>query len=308
MPLSEEDVAELNSAVEVATTKPADEPSAQSTSEPEVVVATDTSTGSPAGEVNDATVKDVQAAPTPAAATPVISDAAIMRAVRAGLSLDDARSFASDAMLDRVVASIESVKGQNKPVEEEVKEETDPFAELPKLNPEEYEPEVVAMFDKLVGLIKDQHNALRNIQATSKSVEADRATKFAEETEAWFDGQVEALGEDFKESLGTGKYRSLQPNSPQYAKRDAIANQVAVLMAGYRSSGQTPQRDAVFAQAAQLVLRDEYQKLYEKRLSADLANRSTQHLSRVGSQQGKSKGDPIAEVAAMLDEKFFGKS
>ena len=131
----------------------------------------------------------------------------------------------------------------------------------------------------------------------------------AQNVEKWFDEQISKLGEDFAESLGTGAYNALEPGSPQYQKRDAIANQTAILVAGYRASGQeSPSRDEIFSQAARLILGDEYQKVHEKKLTADLAKRSTQHIARVGGQSSKSKGDPVADVAAMLDEKYFKKS
>jgi hypothetical protein len=97
--------------------------------------------------------------------------------------------------------------------------------------------------------------------------------------------------------------------SSQYQKRDAIANKTAILVAGYRASGQqVPPRDEVFAEAASLVLKGEYQKASEKKLSADLAKRSTQHIARVGGQSSKSKESPQDAIAQMLDERYFAKT
>lgn len=236
---------------------------------------------------------------------PQLSDAALTRAVRNGLSYSDAVSFPSEAALSRVLDSIEASK---KPVEEAQQEE-DPFAALPKLDPESYEPEVIKMYDGLVSVIRKQNEQLKVIQANQNVTVRASQESNARNVEKWFDGQVAKLGEDFSESLGTGEYRKLTLGSPQLAKRDAIANQTAILIAGYRAAGvQLPPQDEVFSQAARLVLGKEYESAHEKRLSADLEKRSRQHISRAGGSKGKDKSDPAAAIAEMLDEKYFAKT
>jgi hypothetical protein len=163
------------------------------------------------------------------------------------------------------------------------------------------------MYDGLVGVIRKQQEALNILKSNADQVLQTNSLASQHETERWFDDSIAKLGDDFKEAVGDGSYKSLQPGTPQYAKRDAIANTVAVLYAGCKSHGLNPSREELFDQAAKLVLRDEYMKVNETRLAADLAKRSTQHIQRVGSQNNKSKGDPIADVAAMLDEKYFQK-
>jgi hypothetical protein len=66
-----------------------------------------------------------------------------------------------------------------------------------------------------------------------------------------------------------------------------------------------PPREKIFEQAAKMVLSDEYQKNYEKKLSADLGKREKQHINRPGGQKLKTQKEPIDEVVDKVNE-FIG--
>ena len=235
---------------------------------------------------------------------PVISDQVLASAIQAGLSISEARAFQSDESLMRAVSVLESFKEKVKPKEEEV----DPFASI-KLDPEKFEPEVIELLGPVLELMKKQQEEIKNLktQTAEQSKQSSYISQEAtvREVTEWFDGQVKKLGDDFSEVLGKGGMNSLKQGTSQHAKREAIAGQVAVMMAGYNASGiKPPPRDELFDVASRIVLRDEYQKISEDKLSGKLEKCSSQHISRVNSRGSESSGDPLDETAKMLDEKY----
>ena len=251
-----------------------------------------TDSGSGAGD--DASVRQVPQ-------KPVLSDRAVTEAIRAGFTLEEAKSFADEKMLIR---TIELVRQQSvKPAEK-----IDILANFPKLDPEAFEPEVIKSFDSLREIIQKQQEKIEAFDQYTQRATIDQQRAHDNEVESWFDKQVSALGDEYKELLGTGGYSSLDKSTPQFAKRQAIADQAAVLLAGYNASGrQAPSRDEVFQSAAKLVLMDDMQKIKENKLSSSLEKRATQHIARAGGAKGKVSQDPAEAVAAMLDESFFKK-
>ena len=319
-------VAEINSAIEIATEKPTEEKVTNET------VGTEELAGSEGiskeTEVTKEVSSDVGATEvsTPVkieTEIPVVAvegdkevsvsrvgprEETVARAVKLGISPRDARMFRSENLLLNVLDSLESKKPTE--VDDKVTEDNDLLASLPKLDPDVYEADVIKMYDGLVAVIKKQNDAIKSMQSSQAQVVRANQESVANDTVKWFDEQVAKLGADFTEVLGSGGYNTLEQGSPQYQKRDQIANQTSILLAGYRASGQrAPSRDEIFSQAARLVLGDEYQKVREQKLSADLERRSTQHIARVGKNNAsKSKGDPVADIAAMLDERYFAKT
>jgi len=239
-----------------------------------------------------------------------ISIGALVQAARFGIPVEDARAFPSEDALLRAVSIIEKASQQREEPKAAKKQEedVDPLAALPKLDPKVYEPEVIEMFDKLTGVVREQQKAIKEFRSHQETVVRSSQEATAKEIEQWFDKQVEGLGDDFADALGKGGYSSLNRGSSQFATRDKIASQMAVLMAGYKASGQpTPPRDEVFSAASRLVLGDEYRKISERKLTADLEKQATQHIQRAGSSKGKVAQSPVDETVALINERFFAK-
>ena len=240
--------------------------------------------------------------------SPMMGDIALTRAVQVGIPISDARLFPTEAALGRAVDAMERTIEAQRPLEKQ-EEEADPFAGMSKLDPEKFEPEVIEMYDSLLDVVKKQHEEIKNLktQTTDQTeqsafINQEAATR---EITGWFDGQVEKLGKSFSETLGKGDMNSLEQGSSQFAKREAIANRVAVEMAGYNAMGvEAPNRDVLFRDAARLVLGDEYQQIREKKLTSDLSKRSSQHIQRANSRGTKTNQSPLEDTAAMLDAKY----
>jgi hypothetical protein len=241
----------------------------------------------------------------PEPAKPAISDESLARAVKAGLSLADARSFSDESALRRVIDAIERPHGASKtevPVEK--KPEHDPLDSL-KLDPEHYEPEVVKVVDTLVGEIKRQREEISGLKGRHDEIARSSAETMAREVERWFDAQIAGLGEGLHEALGEGGISTLSPGSAQLAKREAIAEEMAIRMAGYKAAGKTqPPRDDVFRRAVQVVLHDDLIAAEEKRVSEEVGARAKQTIQRAGGPKATHKKSPMESTVDLLKEKF----
>ncbi len=273
----------------------------------------DAHTGQAKGEV--APSEPIKAPPAPVepqSAKPLFhSDDLLARAVDTGISVVDAKQLSPYALEVIVSRREEAALEADDPRDIGLQKDpvADPFADLPKLDPEVHDPSVIAMFDKMTEVVKGQHSELQDLRAEQaeqnvtavarEEVELKAATS---EIKQFFDGQVKGLGDNFLESLGTGDFDSLDRGSPQFANRDAIAGQMSVLMSGYQAQGQTPpSREEIFDTAARIVLRDTFQGIREKEIAGTLKTQSGQHLQRSGSVQASTTKTPDEDAAAAVD-------
>lgn len=235
----------------------------------------------------------------PSVEQPKISNVAIMRAVRAGMDIQDAQQFGSEQSLLRVT---ESLEGKGKSSEDE----KDPFSELPELDPEVYGEEAIKTFDTMKEMLKSQNEQIKLLtegSVTREDLAVEAATR---DLEQWFDGKIGSLGSDFEDILGKGGHAGLDPGSSQYAKREQIAQQVGILMSGYEASGrQAPSRDELFDMAARSVLADDFQKVNESKIRDKLKKRGSSHVSRAGSVNARPTKPLEDELAKKLDEQYF---
>jgi hypothetical protein len=236
---------------------------------------------------------------------PTISDEAIEAAVVAGVPYSDAKQFASEDQLRRVTSALEEAHRQET-VDPEVDQEKTILDGLPDLDPEDYKPEVIEIIDGLKAAVKQQNETIEAFRsAQSEATNAAQAAE-AREIVTWFDKQVEGLGADFTDALGSGAVTDLPQGSSQAANRDKIATQMSVMLNGYNASGvQAPSREQVFEDAARVVLRDEFAKVGKQELEKKLETRSGQHIQPAGSTNQTQKLTPMEETARLIDEKYF---
>ena len=236
---------------------------------------------------------------------PVISSDAITRAVRAGLSLDDAQSFKDEATLNRIVGGMEGNKAKDVAEKKEDIKVEELFAEMPKLDPDAYDPEVISMFDKIMDTVKGQSELIMNLQAEQVNTASAATDAASKEVEHWFDKSVEGMGEDFQEALGVGNFRDLKPGSVEYINRDKVSVHLGILMQGHIAlGGEMPSREVLFEQATRATLGDVYQGISESSLSAKLKDRSSQHIQRTSGSKKTVKQTPEEHTAALVDEMF----
>ena len=243
------------------------------------------------------------------AAAPIISEGVLELAVQSGLSVAEAKTFGNDQILLKAIQILRPISGTEK--KEESTEQVLLLSDLPDLDPEQYEPEVIASFKKMKGAIQEQQKVLEQIVQETQASQANQATQNEREITAWFDGKVTGLGNDYEKTLGKGSHGSLDRGSSQYAKREEIADHISLMAAGYSSTGrEVPPLDVLFDQAAKFVLQDEMNGKKEKQLSDRLRKRATQHINRAGSENvgtPKTAESSEAELASMIEKTFFKK-
>ncbi|KKL71521.1 hypothetical protein LCGC14_2094060, partial [marine sediment metagenome] len=191
-----------------------------------------------------------------------------------------------------------------------------PLGELPKLDPDVHDPQVIAQFDRLTDIIKQEREVgqteVQSMQERLQAMEdlqADTisAAREAEDVEGvqWFNKQISGLGENFQEALGEGDSTSLNSQSKQYTNRADISVQMSIMDSGYRAQGLTvPSRDELFRKASRAILPDEYQQVHEKKLSGKLEKRAGQHISRAGGQKVSGTQTPADFAVAELEREF----
>jgi hypothetical protein len=257
------------------------------------------------GTGEEASEQPSEGQPGPEEEITYVSDEMLARAIGAGVSLADALSFPDEQSLERVISAVEKTR---KPVEEkkdgEIKQD-DLFSALPKLDPESYDPEVLAYFDALTGIIKKQQEQIQASHARHDEIQQSAQNYQAQEIENWFDNQIKELGEEYSDALGKSKYRALDRGSSQYANREAIANNMSILLSGYRAQGKPiPPREDIFDMAVGIVFADKIEEIESGKLSGDLEARASQHIQRAGGRKAVGQKTPRDEAAEALKEKF----
>jgi len=251
-----------------------------------------------------------------------VSDEVLTRAARVGINISDARKFPDNESLISICKSLEESQQKiNRALQEELDkafssrstQETEPeedlLSEFDSIDKSDFEPEVVKLLETFANQIRAQDEQIKQLRSGQEYTTQASQQAAAREVETWFDKQVESLGPELQDTLGKGSYKSLSQGSSQLQLRDAIADKVAVLYAGHQALGRpVPPRDELFDLAASTVLADVYKKIEQKKVDEDLKKMGKQHLQRTGSSGEKtSTKTPTEEIAAMLDEKYFGK-
>ena len=230
---------------------------------------------------------------------PIIPDSLVERAVRAGVSISDAKTFQSADALTRICTMLESQKANDKggtpPKKEAEEEEDDPLKDVPSLDPKDYDEGVIKVVDALKAVIKDQHKKIKEVVASKSAVDVD----------LWFTSKVDALGDDYREVLGeAGKVKS---GTAQAAMRETLKEKFNILSAGYKASEKEIDPATVFNEAVSMVLPDVAQKASLAKKEKEAADRERRKIQRPGGAGVKSASDPLAEVANAIDGKFFKK-
>lgn len=241
---------------------------------------------------------------------PEVSDILVERAIKAGMSISDARSFKKAEALERVCGVLEKKRessggdsaGDKK--DGDKKGDEDPLAAIPDLDPkdldpEEYDEKVIAV----VGAVKALKAFVRKQQETIGGLLREGKSRDS----SWFDGQVASLGEVFAEVVGDGNRAKMDPGSPQAKKLADLESKFNVLSAGYKAAGQEVSREAAFNEAVSIVLGDVKAKSEATLKAGKLDDRKRQHVARPSGASVKPTTDPLADVAGELDRKYFGK-
>ena len=231
-------------------------------------------------------------------------DALVERAVLAGMGLPAAKSFKDAAALERVVGILEKkAKGEAKPTDDgkpadvpKGEEADDPLKDIPDLDPVTYDEAVVKVVKGMKDIIRQQHSVISEFRGSMKDRDA-----------TWFNGQVASLGEAYVEAVGNGDRAKLAPDSPQAQRLAALEGKFNDLLSLYKAAGRSVDRGTVFKEAVSIMLADVSAKAEVDRKTKELAARARSHIRRPSGSGVQPSSDALAETAADLDRKYFGK-
>ncbi len=224
---------------------------------------------------------------------PGLSDEAVERAVRAGLPLSEIKQCPSEAFLAAMCARIEGSAGDvgspgdagsSDPGNDgDIADVDKLLSAIPDLNPNEYAEEIVAGFKSFKEIIQRQGEIAKQQSATIAALRGNQS-------DDWFATKAEGV-------------KSFTKGDPE--KVAAVREKFDVLKAGYKAAGKDVTGEAVFNEAAHLVLGSEMEaaRLETKRKAAK--RRSAQRIQRPSGNRVQAKPDVLAEVADWADRKFF---
>lgn len=216
----------------------------------------------------------------------------LARALKVGLSVEDAKAISSADVFERLCSKLEdNAAEQSKSTDdgksEDLDDETSVEDDIPHLpEDEDFDETLVSVFNKMGAMLKDARNEIASLKKAGKS---------AEET-SWFDKQVSSLDEGVREAIDDKAMAQLK-------------NKFEMLEAGYKATKAKMSRDDIFQEAASLTLGDLAQESKAHNKAAALAKRSSLHLALPGGEsgarrQGKTEDDAMREVARLVSAKF----
>jgi len=214
---------------------------------------------------------------------PAVDDGLIERAVKAGVPLTEAKKYTDPSLLESMVSRLEGVgeAGSQVGASEETSEGTPPapddlLSAIPDLDPNEYDEKIVNAFAAMKGMFRQQQEVIAALQKGNR--------------QDWFDVKMEPL-----KGVTNG----------DVSKTAAVRDKFDVLKAGYKAAGREVADDSVFDEAAKLVLGDAMSQAQMDAKAKAAKKRRSQHLKRSGAHRAAVKDDPMDEIAAELDRKFF---
>jgi len=220
--------------------------------------------------------------------TPV-DDALLERAVKAGLALADAKAFGGDPdALERLVTRLESSppaagKTDGKDDDKQESEEKDLLAEVPDLNPDQYDEDVVKAFAAVKAAMKQQQEFIGKLRKQVADADADSRN-------TWIDDEVGKLGKDFKDVFGDGAASGL-PAGKQKAARDKLQRSIEFVQAEAKADGKSLPRSEAFKRALAIGFDDKIKALKGATAKEAAARRSATAINHPRTTSGKFSRD-----------------
>jgi hypothetical protein len=212
-----------------------------------------------------------------------LTDELLERAVKAGMSMKNARKFPDAESLTEALAVLGGDEGSGesdevKPTGEKKSAIDAALDAIPDLDPEEYDESLVGSIKSLKELVRQQ----------SKQIEALSQSKSG----TWMEEQINTLGDVAK---------TVRDNPD---KKSALLKKFAVLKAGYNATNESVPEEEIFQEAAEMTLGDELSKAADRGKSSAAQKRSAQRIARPSSQPIEPTKSVEQETAEMLREKF----
>lgn len=275
-----------------------------------------------AGDSEGATDTKTDAA-KPGAAS--IDAALLSRAQKLGISAEEARKIAPDALktaLDlverRAGTSSDSGQSQKRETTDAAQGKTEqkkPRIEWEDVQlPEEFDPTLHKVVNNLKTVVSQVNAALDEMDSRQESI-SGQTRMLAEkeqsrESEAFydrFDNWVQEMGADWEPVFGKGNRKTIGDNKAAIEARSAVLNEMLIYAAGYRQANQDlPEEHELFKRAVRALHGDKTEKMAAQKVTKNLRDRkSGQFVSRPTQRESRGdKGNPEQRAQSFVN-RFF---
>jgi hypothetical protein len=215
-----------------------------------------------------------------------LSNSGVERAVRLGVPLEEIKQYPNDGLLAAMCSRIEAQggvtgsqagAGEGESSGGDGHQSDDPLSAIPTLSKDEYDDEIVDAVEGMKGVI-------RKLMGENAELRGGRSKD-------WFSTKLDGV-------------KHLTKGDPD--KVSSLKDKFDVLKAGYGAAGKSVPDEAIFSEASKLVLGDEMVAAEKSKKSNMARRRNGQFMSRATNRRIEVKGDPITEVAAMVDQRIYG--
>lgn len=201
-------------------------------------------------------------------------DELIERAVKAGLSIEDAKAFKSAEQADRILSKLEAASATPPRKEEANGKQESEDAGFPVKDFEDaiknmeedgdYDPGILKMFKGMSAVLKQQSETIASLKKAGATAEAT----------SFFDQQVNSLGEGVAKHLDA-------------ASRSKLESKFRMLERAYEGD-KSMTREGIFKEAATLAIGDLLAKADAESKAAKLNERRNLALARPGGERGNN--------------------
>jgi hypothetical protein len=257
-----------------------------------------------------------------------IPDELLTRAVRAGLDLSHARSFTDAGALERTVELLENNASASDEDDRQKEDKTQQQVQEGPLKPFEFEaleikfeneaevdPEIVKTVKGVNEHYAKQFQAMNSyysgaVRTLVNEVVALRTelteTSTVSRTEK-FDGQIASLGTEFESVFGKGGIDEIDRNSPSFANRSKLWDEIKVLEKGYKAQGKpVPNYKTLFNKALQSAFGGHVKDAEGKKVALQITRRDKLRINPPSGSDGKqlTKDEKLVKASEDFDKKL----
>lgn len=212
-------------------------------------------------------------------AAPTFDDSLLDRAHKAGLTISEAKAFGSPEALEQGLNLLEKQSVPDGGEDAEVEGDSDNELGLKRLDPDEYDEDVIQIVDSQNDVIRKQHEELKGlkeqIQAQEDNMRMFQEEQYYEKVDDAFEGMT-----GWADIIGKGRQSDMVDGSQELKNRIAILEEMAVLGRADAEAGrQTPIKKQL-EKAANLVFSEHSAKVERARIKASVKRRDKSKVNR----------------------------
>jgi len=216
-----------------------------------------------------------------------IDEDLIERAVLAGIPMRRAKEAPSEEFLEDMIAIAKKSAEAEAEKEDEVSEEAtsqidDLLEKLPKLDSDEYDENLIAMFDSL----KDVISGLQTTVVDQQSKISGLQKNIVSSEQSFLDTKIAALDKGFENVFGKGKTVNLT-KAKEKAARAKLQRHISLVEEDAKLDGETLSQDEAFDRALKSAFGDLVNKVKGKKRSVSSKARSERAINRPRTTDGR---------------------